>query len=653
MKSLSIFFICLMLAAMIIPCMPVKAEPALVPHEDPSAVQSVMDPYSFLAQYADIFALMSAQQYDNASRLSEELSHITVPEDLSYVINRYNDLTQQLIVVLNDLQNTLNNASSLLDQYRLVEAGQALDHTGVLVAKAQILLGDLKDATTTLSQRLGVFSAPIESKVRQAYDQLQTMLQRLSDLINQYHTLLERVNQKVEDIKSQNLDSTALTLTLNNTSCFVGGYVSAVGELTSDGQILGNRPVQLLLDGSKVTVVNTDSKGIYHTAIGIPYKYVDSVSISALYTPVGGDVGVYLAALSSTVKVQVLFYNTVLNVSVPSVAYPGLSLTIKGDVFSQDGAPLNSRQVNVLLDGALIAQVRTDQAGVFTAEPKIASNAKLGVHSLTVTVDPDGLYAEATSQKTLTIQKMASNIQVTVPSFVMLPSKLFINGTVQSASSPLSGANIQIEFANMSATAKTLGDGSFNVTLDIPLNTVFAGYQTLKVLAQPSEPWHAATQKDASIFALNSVSIGIALAASLSVGLVMYFRFAKARSKNDKKLIGASTVFGVPAKEASAMVIPIPEAKFEGLKGKVLNAYVEALRAVQTVTGESLMPNMTLREYMVATSLKLRGAAEAFSELTALAEKSIYSPYSPKEEDSARAEDLANIVRRTLTNAVA
>ncbi len=208
MKRIAIFLLFLMLASVFVPCMSVRAEPSLVPHEDPAAVQSVMDSYSFLAQYADIFALMAAKNYDNASRLSEELSHITVPEDLSYVINRYNDLTQQLIGVLNDLQSTLDTASSLLDQYRLDEAGQALDHAGVLVAKAQILLGDLKDATLTLSQRLGVFAASADSKIRQAYDQLQTMLQRLLDLINQYHTLLQRANQRDEEIKSQNLDPT-------------------------------------------------------------------------------------------------------------------------------------------------------------------------------------------------------------------------------------------------------------------------------------------------------------------------------------------------------------------------------------------------------------------------------------------------------------
>ncbi len=134
------------------------------------------------------------------------------------------------------------------------------------------------------------------------------------------------------------------------------------------------------------------------------------------------------------------------------------------------------------------------------------------------------------------------------------------------------------------------------------------------MLAQPSEPWQAAAQKNVSIFVLNSVGIGLALASSLSVGFVMYFRFAKTKNKKAEKSAGTSTVFTLPEKETPVMVIPaIPETKFEGLKGKVLKAYVEALRAVQAATGDSLMPNMTLREYLRAIKFKdRRGCGSIF-----------------------------------------
>ena len=207
-----------------------------------------------------IFALMSAQDYANASKLSEYLTHITVPADLSYIVNRYNNLTQQLINTLSDLQSNLNTASSLLNQYRLTEAGQALDQAGILVSQAQILLGQLQDATSTLSQQLGVFATQAQGKVMQAYNQLENMLQQLNDLINRYHTLLQEASQREETIKSENLAPTTLTLTLNTTKCFVGGIVDASGVLSSKGQVMPNRAVQLLLDGSQVMTANTTSR---------------------------------------------------------------------------------------------------------------------------------------------------------------------------------------------------------------------------------------------------------------------------------------------------------------------------------------------------------------------------------------------------------
>jgi len=365
MKKLSLILILLLLAPILIPCMTVTGQPSQIPHEDPSAAQSTLDSYSFLSQYLEVFQLTASQQYENASQLTEKLSRITVPDELRYIIYRYSNLTQQLISVLHELDDTLNTASSLLDQYRLDEAGQSLDHAGVLVAKAQILLGDLQDATLTMSQRLGVFSSIVTSKVREAYNSLQGMLDRLQGLIDLYHQLLSRANERAEGIKAEQLKSSVLTLNLNSTSCFVGGYLGASGFLSSEGSGLGNREVQVLLDGETVATTITNANGVYYALIRVPYEYVDSVSIKALYTPQGNNKGAYLASVSPSIKVQVLFYHTMVSVSVPGVAYPGLSLSVNGNVTSQDGLPLSGRQVKVLLDGVVIGHVSTEVNGSF------------------------------------------------------------------------------------------------------------------------------------------------------------------------------------------------------------------------------------------------------------------------------------------------
>ncbi len=650
MKRLSLILIFLLLAPVLAPCFPARAEPSLIPHEDPSAAQSTIDSISLLTEYADIFALALSRQYGNASQLSEQLSHITVPADLSYIVGRYNDLTSQLLNVLNELDSTLNLAETLIDQYRLDEAGQVLDRAGVLVSKAEILLTDLQEATSTISQRLGVFSASAESKIREAYNSLFSMLQRLRELIDLYHQLLERANARLQTVKSQQLDATSLSLYLNATQCFVGGYLHASGVLTSNGETLANREVEVLLDGQKVSTTKTDATGSYYSIIRLPYKYVDYVSVSALYTPKGSDQGVYLASVSPTIRVQVLFYRTMLNISVSSYAYPGLALTIIGNVSAQDGAPLSGRHVQVQLDGSVVAQVTTGAAGGFMVNPTIPAQTKLGKHLIAVIISPAGLFAGTSIQKTVTVARLHTDLQITVPSFVVLPSQLQVNGTVTAASRPLKGTNILVEFANMSATAKTSSDGSFNVTIDIPLDRVFAGNQELSVTAQPAESWQEPTRRTASILALNSVGIGAAFASSFSVAFIMYFNFAKKRNRKGQKTVEVSTTFALPAKEAAAVSVELPaviaEKKYDGLKGIVIKAYVEALKTVQTATGETLTANKTLREYLEAAITKLGEAAAPFSELTSLAEKALYSTHTPSEADSENAEKLASTIRR-------
>ena len=91
----------------------------------------------------------------------------------------------------------------------------------------------------------------------------------------------------------------------------------------------------------------------------------------------------------------------------------------------------------------------------------------------------------------------------------------------------------------------------------------------------------------------------------------------------------------------AAVVSSSPELKFEGNKGEVLKAYVDALKIVEATTGNSLTVNMTMHEFMRKTEPAIGKAATPFSKLTVMAEKSLYSPYEPETEDLEKAKSLA------------
>lgn len=651
MKKYAVILFSLLLTGILAGCFPVSAAPTLTPHEDPAAVKSTIDAYSFLTEYATIFSLMSNQLYGNASRLSNQLSYITVPADLSYIINRYNNLTQQLIDVLKDLQSTLDKVSSLLDQNRLSEAEQALNQAGVLVAKAQILLDDLKDATATVSQRLGIFSSAAQSSTQQAYNQLQSMLEKLGQLIERYHELLNRANQRVEEIKAEDLKPTTLMLAFNSTRCYVGSTVSATGTLTSQGEPLDNRAVKLYIDGTKAAEANTDINGNYQTAIKIPYKYVDSITIQAIYSPAENDKNEYLAALSLPITLKLLFFKTTLEISAPDAAYPGLPVTVTGKVTDEDDHNLTDRRVTVALDDTIETQVKTNQNGTFTTKFTINTQTPLGKHTLTVTVDAQNLYAPTSKQKTIAIQKMATQLQIDAPAFIVLPAMVEITGKATAPSGVLYEATIQVKYANITSTTKTRNDGSFNLTIEVPLNTALAGSQELRITAQPTEPWQAAVETTKNIFALNSVSTSFALASSVSIFAVAYVRLKT--KKTEKSILETiqttATTPSMNNKNSPITTLPrINVSRSNGPRGQIIQFYAEALTTVQTFTSTPLTPSMTLREYAQTVQLKIGAFVKEFRMLTGLTEKSLYAPHEPQPAEIEQAKELSETIRRYL-----
>jgi hypothetical protein len=134
---------------------------------------------------------------------------------------------------------------------------------------------------------------------------------------------------------------------------------------------------------------------------------------------------------------------------------------------------------------------------------------------------------------------------------------------------------------------------------------------------------------------------------------VAYFRFASSKPKKGKG--SEKTESPVPAlvptenPEATPTTLASkPQFIYEGAKGKLLKAYVKAVNAVERATECVLAPDMTLREFLHETREKTGDAAQPFTELTDLAERTLYAPFIPEAQHIAKAENLAETIRRSL-----
>jgi hypothetical protein len=194
-------------------------------------------------------------------------------------------------------------------------------------------------------------------------------------------------------------------------------------------------------------------------------------------------------------------------------------------------------------------------------------------------------------------------------------------------------------------TVKTSENGDFNATVDMPSNLILsAGFQGLKITVEPAEPWNAPAQKEMNIFIVNPANIALASVAFVCVGTAFYTRSNRTRRRKDGRTEGVVSLSSSTYLRKTTLFSN--QTRLEGTKRRVVEAYVQALQAVQRATAVSFVPQMTLREFLQETRPRLNGAADSFDDLTLMAERTLYSLYTPSENDATKAEDLTLNIRR-------
>jgi len=637
MKRLATALFIIVLLIALSPCLSGLAQPAHVPHENPATAGESPDLELVLLFYGNLFDLAAISEYQDAVSMLSELEYANIPDELRYIVNRYNTLCRELFNTLDKLELLLAEASSLLDNYYISDAEEKLDEAEVAIVKAQLLMKDIEEATSTLGEKFGVFAASAGSPIAQAYERLQEILQRLRQLIDELNQLRLSLIEGHRIQAQEELIPTELSLTVTPPSVFVGDVVYASGRLTAGGAPLANRKLTLLLDSRPMTI-NTEQDGIYNVSTTIPYKYVHTMTLQALYTPSGSDIGTYLASRSLPVQVSTSFYSTTLTVSVPESAHPGLPITISGEVGSTGGSI--DRSLKVFLDNNMIAQKTI--RGQFNIEITPSPQLLDGEHALTLDVASQERYAGASKSLTVNISRIPIQVDIQVPSLIVIPKSFDIKGRVYHNAEPLQEAEVSLNFRLSTTIIRTSTDGSFTAIIDTPLDLSFAAPQELTVTVRPLEPWYASRQIKRWVFSINPTNMSIMLVIFLSLGLLAYSRVrGKPRQEpfSPRAELRERLVAAPPAK---------PEYKLTGIKGDIMSAYLSGLGSVERATYIHTAPHITLREFLNAAIPLMTVATKPFTELTHMAEIALYSAYEPSEDMPARARRLATTIKWEL-----
>jgi len=638
MKKLVIILSIIAILGMIAPGLPTLAQPSQVPHENPDVATDSLDTATLLLSYSKIINIATSRKYQSAQDVLNELERADFPNELRYIIDRYSNLCQQLFTTLDNLESLLDEASVLLAHYQIPEAKQRLYNAGADIQDASLLLEDIEVATDTLSEQLGVFAASATGQTRQAHARLEESIAWLNQLIDILYNLQHSLTDKY--VQMTRLTPAELSLGIIPASVFVGDSITASGRLIGDGNPLAGRKVTLALD-NELTTTTTGIDGSYIARITIPYKYVTAVTLTARYEPSGEDIGKYLPSESPPAIINTNFYRTLLEVSVPEIAYPGLPFTIGGQVSSPYGNI--DRTVKVLLDNTRLAEETV--SGQFSLEVTLPEKVSTGKHNLTVSVTPQERYSGAAETQVVKISRLPIYIDAQTTGITILPGTIRLSGQAYHELGPVPDARVSLQFKDLSSTTRTSPDGSFTTSLKAPLDLSPAERQGLMITVTPAEPWYAATQVNKPLFTINLLSTGFILV--FLIALVLLVHRKSQALVSEERDTPQTQVIELPA------ITPSPEPKpklteIKGIKGRILAAYRGALEAVEKVSGASMSPNITLREFLKMAALLPPIAIKRFAELTAVAEIALYSARSLHKDTAAKAEQLAVIIKEDL-----
>jgi hypothetical protein len=638
-KRLIITLSILILLGISLPGLPIFAQPAKTPHENPDRALATFDSAGLLLSYSQIASQATNSQYQNTRDILKALEKVNLPDDVRNTFNQYNSLNQNLITTLDKLESFLNETNDLLSHNRVEEAGHSLDSSEGVIQDAEYLLKDTQASTRSLSEKLGVFTSSATNRLSQSYARLDESATSLSSLIAKLKNIRADLNKRYT--KMTELTPTTLSLSFNQESVSVGDDITAAGRLECPNGPLTAKKIALMTDNLSAGTAVTGPDGAYIANIIVPFLYKDNILFTAQYEPSDEDSNVFLASQSLSINMSTKFYPTRLDMAVPETIYRGLPLTLNGEV-STDQNNI-SRLVTVYLDDLELAEVRV--SGRFSFEVTIPPDATLGWRNLRIWVAPAGRYAGALKTPSINLSAMSLRIETQSPALIFLPASLRISGKIFSGSNPLTDAPVVIKLMNSTTTVKTGPGGGFSASIKAQ-NWYPIGLHNLEITTEmPGSSTMTQTVKR-EMLTIHPLSAAPGALLIIWPALVLYRR--KRTHKAPVMEIITRKAVKLPVEVQATARLAAPVIKFTGIKGRVLSAYLSGLTIIEKITGIIIAPSATLREFLKTSRPLSPAAAAQFAELTAIAESSLYSAVDPPDIIAARAEELADILKEEL-----
>jgi hypothetical protein len=326
---------------------------------------------------------------------------------------------------------------------------------------------------------------------------------------------------------------------------------------------------------------------------------------------------------------RLLPYETVMELDAPVIGYPGRLFEISGSIRERAPSP-SRRHVTVELDGRSVAEIAS---GVIHVQFAMPDDIAVGPHKLQVRVPEQGRYLAARWTKTIQVSRITPRFEASSPTWVTVPGRFSILGSVASELGPLTHAAVRVSIAGHEYEQMTSESGGFQISGGLPAALGLGGPTELSITVLPHEPWYALITVPRRLITVNLVSVGV-LGAVLLVGIAIVLtqvnRRPLVRPAREAPEPAAENVARGPAAAALAQVRG-------SLAEELVAIYRRVLRRLEVTSGIQAEVTTTLREFVEL--LPLRAEGDTVWRLTVLAELALYSPHpvTPAQVEQARA----------------
>jgi len=593
----------MVLAASLMLFLAVAGSGGLPRHTNPSELQGENpSPIQLVTLYGLVINLAFSEKFNESMHTLYDVLKVYAPSNIKYVIERFNELLNQEITLLNKTKTHIILAAKEIDLGYLIEAKKNVDEGWTSLAKAVLTRDELQKAVLELSRSI----SPLMSR-------LSTELVKLEELSGKYSKELSMLDARISELQQAKISNTRMFLDVFPRKAWVGSNVQIDGFLeTEDGEPLINRYVTIYVENVPVKRITTDGSGRLTGLVELPYLYTPRVFIHAAYIPEGDDVGRYRAAASERIAIELIYVTPVIDAKLyPQRALPLDKVSIQGRVYT-DGKHMPS---NVLLEAfGQKKAVKLAGDGSFQDYLSVPPWAGDGPHYIRVYTQAEDVVAPSEKSLNLIVYRLSPEIELNVPSIILAGSSAQIKGKLSlplNSNISIGSFRILVESSLGHSSTYTDEHGGFTVDISVPL-TASTSYYQVKVMAYSDDPRFENLSAVENVLAINLIPLSIPVAGFifLSVWAVSRFRGVDRVSASEKAENEAKA-----EKEAYAVtdIEDIP------------SAYMYCVRLLENRTGIRMKRSDTIREYLNKVSNRLsEGERVLFQELSLATEAYLY-----------------------------